>query len=1028
MDIDGPLSPDPLTNGPASEHDTPTAPLVKRSSRIDAAKKQQQAIEAAAASSRPTRAAAAAPTIDRPRRSTAARKTYAEVDSDVDDWEEGTNGKRRRRKQQADLVGSGDEDVIVVKPKRAKVEAPRNERIIRNALVKQYSQTVVAKRLAFLRSNRHLFHPLLDDSASTHFDKICSHAAGAPVPWKDLDQPKSVTGEMKDYQLKGLSFLVWLFENGANGILGDEMGLGKTLQTLSLLAYLKETGVSGPFLIICPLSVLSAWMTEIKRWTPTLTAFAFHGIVHERTRLKTILNEELYDIIVTSYEQYEAEETWFKHQFNWRYVVLDEGHRIKNDNSQLAQSLQTLNSQYRLMLTGTPLQNNLRELWALFHWLYPEVFTEHTAKRFSDSFDLTKGWYDEKMLDDSRKCLERIMLRRLKSVVSLDIPEKEEMTIYVPLSPMQRFWYSRLLLKMDAKSLDEIFPSASKLDELKALKDEEEKALKREDSMQIDMVETNGNGSLDPMRSHVEYAMKEGKSDWAKLMNLLLQLRKCSNHPYMLPKSEPEPFLPGDHLHLASGKMIVLDKLLTKCREGKHRVLLFSEFTSMLDILEDFMIYKGIGFCRLDGSTARPRRNLDICLFQKDDSPYEVFLISTKAGGLGINLTKADTVIFYDTNWNPQVDLQALARAHRIGQKKVVKVYRLISEGTVEEQMLTRIQKKLYLSEKVTADLHDPNSSDDSTNITMSKNQLMSVLRLGAKAVARDSTDFEDFMKTEIDEILEKSRAHQKSVDEGLEKREESKEEEKFVLEGMEAVRCAVWEGKKIDRTKSFTSIADEWKDLAQRERKARVVKIGTHAVLAETVGNAEWEAVATLAGKDPRLTERKRTKKKFDRQTIHAVGDVLPDLLLLGYGQQRMAYWIRCPECLEKFSEDPKLLKKVEQKVEKDWEKVVEKERTAEKAAADLVVMEDSPGEENVKVKVNVELPNGKEVKPERKMVEKQEEALTPWPDVLLVKVNEIMGRRGIGHQQVYEEVNEILPKSVAVDRRSWTAGGLAK
>ena len=243
---------------------------------------------------------------------------------------------------------------------------------------------------------------------------------------------------MKPYQLSGLSFLVYLYKNGLAGILGDEMGLGKTLQTLSLLQYLKENKspserarTSRPSLVICPLSVLSSWMAESRRWTPGLKVLRFHGPIHERNRLKRVASgeEDMYgnitkqarkkrndrrtatgkpiidldsssedsteesgvDVVVTTYEGFQAEQAWFKRAFVWKYAVLDEGHKIKNNLSQISSALQGLGAEYRLILTGTPLQNNMTELWALLHWLYPDIFTERTSELFRTSFDLTRG-------------------------------------------------------------------------------------------------------------------------------------------------------------------------------------------------------------------------------------------------------------------------------------------------------------------------------------------------------------------------------------------------------------------------------------------------------------------------------------------------------------------------------------------------------------------------------------------------------------------------------------------------------------
>ncbi len=395
---------------------------------------------------------------------------------------------------------------------------------------------------------------------------------------------------MKPYQLLGLSFLVYLHKNGLSGILGDEMGLGKTLQTLSLFQYLKESrhlsassGELRPCLVVCPLSVLSSWMAESRRWTPGLKVLRFHGSVHERDRLKRIAmgdvdnfgnetrgarkkrndrrtangkpiihldsetddaqDERGVDLIVTTYEGYLAEQGWFKKSFLWSYVVLDEGHKIKNDLSLVSKALQGLGAEYRLILTGTPLQNNLVELWALLHWLYPEVFTEKTAELFKSSFNLTKGQVSTKVMDDARRLLEMIMLRRMKTSpgVDLNLPPKTEVLLYVPLTPMQRFWYMRLLTRADKGLLEELFQGAHRK-EAAALKQEsqeggvlQEKGIEELEALENKAYEGEAAAadwaeSKEIMRQALEHeAQDENKSSaWKKLMNLLMQLRKVS--------------------------------------------------------------------------------------------------------------------------------------------------------------------------------------------------------------------------------------------------------------------------------------------------------------------------------------------------------------------------------------------------------------------------------------------------------------------------------------------------------------------
>lgn len=650
----------------------------------------------------------------------------------------------------------------------------------RVAVRQEIASVTAAKRNRFFVEKKDYFLPLLP--ANNYVRKLVEkHEALSPqekamvpatIPYEEIEsQPKGINATMKPYQLSGLSFMVYLHRNGLSGILGDEMGLGKTLQTLSLIQYLKENerktgGQLRPFLVVCPLSVLSSWMAEARKWAPGLKVLRFHGPVKERDRLKRIAAGEIdmfgnmtvkqktklkarhtasgkplisldsdsdeaeeevgVDLVVTTYESYQAEQAWFKRAFVWRYVVLDEGHKIKNDLSLISKSLQGLQAEYRLILTGTPLQNNLAELWALLHWLYQDIFTDQTNELFRASFDLTKGLYSNTVVDDSRHLLELIMLRRMKNSpgVDLNLPPKTEVLLFVPLSPMQRFWYTRLITRADQGLLDELFRGA---------KDKEHAALKSEEDVEAELVKKDAEalallskdmvvGSEEWKESREilartierekENSGEEGgatrSSSWQKLMNLLMQLRKVCNHPYQIPNAEPQPYILGDHIIRASGKFIVLEKLIAELViKQRKKILIFSGFTRMLDLVEDFLQLNGgdgtsYRSVRLDGSTGRARRNLGIRMFNDLSSDCRVMLISTRAGGLGINLATASDVVLLDQDWNPQITLQAEARAHRIGQTNPVTIYKLVSQGTVEEQMMGRIQKKLYLSAKVT--------------------------------------------------------------------------------------------------------------------------------------------------------------------------------------------------------------------------------------------------------------------------------------------------------------------------------------
>ena len=429
------------------------------------------------------------------------------------------NGDKPRRKKKHAAQSAKRSHPTSKMPKTAQPKTGRAG--IRSMIATE----TAAKRNNFFIAHKQLFLPLLpeknfvnkllqqrslagqEDDALTISDSLedIHHPADnedPSVPYEELkQQPKGVKADMKPYQLSGLSFLVYLHRNGLSGILGDEMGLGKTLQTLALIQHLKETrkqqisSESRPSLVICPLSVLSSWMTESRRWTPDLKILRFHGPVHERDRLKRIATGEIdvygnetkrhkikrrdrmtkagktiidlvsepetdneigVDLIVTTYETFQAEQSWFKRAFIWNYAILDEGHKIKNDQSLIAKALQALSAEYRLILTGTPIHNNLVELWALLHWLYPEVFTDGTAESFKNSFNLAKGTVSTGFMDSARRLLEQIMLRRMKSSVevNLNLPPKTEVLLYVPLTPMQRFWYQRLMTRADKGLLE----------------------------------------------------------------------------------------------------------------------------------------------------------------------------------------------------------------------------------------------------------------------------------------------------------------------------------------------------------------------------------------------------------------------------------------------------------------------------------------------------------------------------------------------------------------------------------------------
>ncbi|KAI9644910.1 hypothetical protein NHQ30_006944 [Ciborinia camelliae] len=794
----------------------------------------------------------------------------------------------------------------------------------------EITNATLAQRNAFLVEKQDYFIPLLPKN--NHIQMLITQEvelseeekAKRPdfVPYRLLEaQPKGIKATLKPYQLSGLSYMVYLYRNGANGILGDDMGLGKTLQTLSLIQYLKEnyptTGkgrLQRPFLIVCPLSVLGSWMTETEKWTD-LRVVRFHGGREERGRLKHIIaggadklgnlspqaakkrkykvnrdslgsevssldgdddnddEEDIgVDLVVTTYESYKSEQSWLKGVFVWRYVVLDEGQIIKNHASEVSKSLQGLKAEYRLLLSGTPLQNDLGELWALFHFLYPEVFVEKTRDLFAKGFNLSRGDYIKDVLVASRHLLELIMLRRTKTSpgVDLGLPPMEEVLLFVPLSPLQKLWYERLIKKTDTEILHELFDNNS--------------SRERTTTENIALKSTSASDSSSKKRA-----------TWQGLMNLVIQLRKVCNHPYQFDDAEPNPYFPGQHLIEASGKFIVLDKLVTELVvEQKKKIIIFSGFTKMLDLVQELLALKGgdgsvFNTCRIDGKTGRARRNLAIRMFMDLTSNHNVFLISTRAGGLGLNLAAASEIILLDQDWNPQVTKQAIGRAYRIGLQKPLTVYQFVAQGTVEEQMMPRIAKKLYLSAKVTESMEDiytratPSSNKDGKEISngddtdlpdMDTTQLMTLIRRGASAISRPEIDVSKMLewdwKTTV--IMCKDQTadlHVRKDVMGDSNIDEDEAERQWLAE-REQVQSRLFNGETIEdrRPKSSDSSEDFAPSSSRADRKIgkeRTVMMEGYMVSKDSINNDQWEAVKPFSSANNTSSSASKREKRPD-------------------------------------------------------------------------------------------------------------------------------------------------------------------
>ncbi|KAH7384653.1 SNF2 family N-terminal domain-containing protein [Pyrenochaeta sp. MPI-SDFR-AT-0127] len=485
-------------------------------------------------------------------------------------------------------------------------------------------------------------------------------------------------GTMRDYQVAGLNWLISLHENGISGILADEMGLGKTLQTISFIGYLRYiAGITGPHLVAVPKSTLDNWKREFGKWCPEINVLVLQGNKDDRAELiKDRLVDEKFDVCITSYEMILREKSHLK-KFAWEYIIIDEAHRIKNEESSLAQMVRVFNSRNRLLITGTPLQNNLHELWALLNFLLPDVFGDSAA--FDDWFSQQNADSDT-VVQQLHKVLRPFLLRRVKADVEKSLLPKKEVNLYVGMSDMQVQWYKKILEK------------------------------------DIDAV-NGGAGN------------KESKT---RLLNIVMQLRKCCNHPYLFEGAEPgPPYTTDEHLVTNAAKMVMLDKLLKRMKAQGSRVLIFSQMSRVLDIMEDYSVMRGYQYCRIDGSTAHEDRIQAIDDYNKEGSEKFLFLLTTRAGGLGINLTTADIVVLFDSDWNPQADLQAMDRAHRIGQTKQVYVFRFVTESAIEEKVLERAAQKLRLDQLVI----QQGRTQQPVKNAASKDELLTMIQHGAEKV-----------------------------------------------------------------------------------------------------------------------------------------------------------------------------------------------------------------------------------------------------------------------------------------------------
>jgi ATP-dependent helicase STH1/SNF2 len=521
-----------------------------------------------------------------------------------------------------------------------------------------------------------------------------------------------VGGTLKEYQIKGLQWMLSLYNNNLNGILADEMGLGKTIQTISLITYLIEKKhQNGPYLVIVPLSTLTNWNLEFDKWAPSVAKVVYKGPPNARKLQQEKIRQGRFQVLLTTYE-YIIKDRPLLSKIKWFHMIIDEGHRMKNSNSKLSATIQQYYStRFRLILTGTPLQNNLAELWAMLNFVLPNIFK--SANTFDDWFNTpfaNTGGQDKMELTEEEqiliirrlhKVLRPFLLRRLKKDVEKDLPDKTEKVIKCKFSALQARLYKQMV-------------------------------------------------------THQKIAVsdgKGGKTGARGLSNMIMQLRKLCNHPFVFDEVENQmnpANISNDMLWRTAGKFELLDRILPKYKATGHRVLMFFQMTAIMDIMEDFLRFRGISYLRLDGTTKSEDRSDLLRDFNRPDSPYFMFLLSTRAGGLGLNLQTADTVIIYDSDWNPHQDLQAQDRAHRIGQKNEVRILRLISSASVEEKILERARFKLDMDGKVIQAGRFDNKSSETDRDAM----LRTLLETADMAEAGEQEEMDD---EELNMILARS-------------------------------------------------------------------------------------------------------------------------------------------------------------------------------------------------------------------------------------------------------------------------------
>ncbi|XP_033184889.1 SWI/SNF-related, matrix-associated actin-dependent regulator of chromatin, subfamily a, containing DEAD/H box 1 [Bombus vancouverensis nearcticus] len=586
----------------------------------------------------------------------------------------------------------------------------------------KYLDTELLNSAQELLATRHAVEALMKKCLrlSTNIERAVAARASAIT-----SQPKRLSSNLKlaPYQMVGLNWLAVMHTQNVNGILADEMGLGKTVQVIAFLTYLKEAGLrdekDGPHLIVVPSSTMENWNNELERWSPGLKVVQYYGSQEERKEMRLgWRNGDLddVDVLLTTYNLISStpEERRLFRVMPIHYVVFDEAHMLKNMGTIRYENLVRINAKHRILLTGTPLQNNLLELMSLLIFVMPSLFAGKQAdlkslfsknpKVPSVKKNSEQPLFEQEQVKNAKQIMRPFVLRRLKAEVLRDLPEKTERVIKCPMIEKQRKMYTNLVAEFSAEA--DQSTEVNGIGMMMQLRKLANHPLLVRDYYNESKLKVISN------RLAKEHSYKQKNPDYV-FEDLQWMSDYQINQLTRTYKSLAGLGLPQELISEA-GKLKILDELLPKLKEEGHRVLIFSQFTMILDILEEYLTIRGRTYLRLDGSTPVTDRQYLINQYMEDESIF-IFLLSTKAGGLGINLTAADTVIIHDIDFNPYNDKQAEDRCHRVGQKRPVSIIRLLSEATIEEGIYEIAQDKLHLEQQITGE--EENESTDKKSV-----------------------------------------------------------------------------------------------------------------------------------------------------------------------------------------------------------------------------------------------------------------------------------------------------------------------